>query len=261
VAQEAIRMGTEESGRSAVRRSVLAYTLLLAVVQGGVALLLARWPGPSSLAWYYLGVALPWTLLVGGLLAANTGLLVTPEGRRLLRLNLATRVSLIRVCCVPLVLTLIVARQPIAAGLVFLGAALTDWLDGFLARRMRSVTWLGRIIDPSIDAVFCGSTLLALGAVGRLPAWIMGLVVLRYGILVGGAVLLRFLLGSLPVRATFFGRSAYLVQYALLAALLLLPAAWLGEWTSWALGLLQVAVSVQLLVLGAKLFREARRGG
>ncbi|MBN2170963.1 MAG: CDP-alcohol phosphatidyltransferase family protein [Candidatus Krumholzibacteriota bacterium] len=254
-------MGTEQWDCGAVRRSVLAYTLLLAMVQAGVALLLARWPGPARLAWYFLGAALPWTFLVGGLLAANTGLLVTLKGRRLHRLNLATRVSLIRVCCVPLVLTLILARQPIAAGLVFMGAALTDWLDGFLARRTDSVTWLGRIIDPSIDAVFCGSTLLALGACGRLPAWVVGLVVLRYSILVGGAVLLRLLLGTLPVRATFFGRTAYLVQYVLLAALLLLPAARLGAWPGWALGFLQVAVSVQLLGLGLVLFREARRGG
>jgi len=244
--------------RPAVRRSILFYILSLTLVQAAAARLIAWRPGPAELGWNYLFIALAWTFLAGWITMRNAHLLYTFDGAKVSRLNLATRVTLLRVLAIPLLLALIFARSFPAAGIVFLGAAFTDWLDGFLARRMKDVTQLGRIADPSIDALFCGLTLLILGIIGLLPLPVLLLAALRYGILLAGALLLRLLLGRLPVRATFFGRLSYFLQYGLLAILLIVGdhPDWLGPMT-WALGSVQVLVSVQLIFLGRSLYREA----
>ncbi len=206
----------------------------------------------------YLGFALPWSLLVAVLLAANVHLLYTPEGRPLNKLNLATRVTLLRVLAIPLVFMLVVEQRLLTAGLVFLVAALTDWLDGFLARRMNEVTQLGRMVDPSIDAVICFFTFIALFVAGHIPLWLMLLVALRYAVLTGGAISLKATLGHLPVRATFTGRFMYFIQYGLLVLYLILAGDMPRSIFLGTLSLVQLVVSVQLLILGNTLYREHR---
>jgi cardiolipin synthase len=243
----------------ALLRSVWFYTLALVLAQAGLALLLAWRPGPPRLGAGFLAVALPWTLGVGLVLSRNLHLFYSAAGRPLTRLNLATRVTLIRVVAVPLVAALVLAGELRLAGLAVLLAALSDWLDGYLARRLDEVTQLGRVADPSIDALFCGLCLGALALAGRLPVWVFALVGLRYALLAAGALWLRLYAGFLPVRATFAGRLLYFVQYSLLVSLLLSSGG--GEAARWilgALGLLQVLVCLQLAVLGRSLFAELR---
>lgn len=244
--------------RKSVLRSVRRYTFALLLVQVGVGGLLIWRPGPLRLGLLYVVAALPWTLLVGLIMERNVHLLYTLEGRPLSRLNLATRVTLIRVLSIPLVCALVIIGENLMAGFVFFGAAVTDWLDGFLARRMNDVTQLGRVADPSIDAVFCGFTFLALNAADRLPVWLILLAALRYALLLGGAAALKFTVGYLPVRATFFGRMFYFVQYCLLMLFLMLESPGLEPWLLKGLGLVQILVTLQLLVLGRGLYRETR---
>jgi len=170
---------------------------------------------------------------------------------------------LLRLLAVPLVISLVLAGRLVMAGAVVLLAALSDWLDGALARRLDEVTQLGRVADPSIDALFCGSALAALALAGALPGWVVALAGLRYALLAGGALGLRLFAGYLPVRATFAGRLFYVLQYGLLVLLLLLGsgegAAALRRWIPPALGGLQVLVSLQLALLGRNLYAELRR--
>ena len=109
--------------RPAVLRSVRRYTTALLLVQTALAALLAWRPGPPRVGAVYLVAALPWTLLVNAVLGRNVHLLYTAEGQPLTRLNLATRVTLIRVLSIPLVGVLVLQGESMMAGLVFLGAA------------------------------------------------------------------------------------------------------------------------------------------
>jgi cardiolipin synthase len=244
--------------RPAVRRSVFYYFLFLVSIQAGIALLMAVHPGPPRLALYYLFGAIPWTLLVGVVLVRNIHLLYTIEGRPLRRLNPATRVTLLRVLCIPLLIALILADQRFAATAVFLAAALTDWLDGFLARRMKDVTQLGRIIDPTIDAVFCGLTMVTLYFAGTLALWVVLAGLLRYGLLSGGAGYLKYTYGYVSTRATFFGRMFYFLQYTLLTLALLIQQGGVALWLNRFLGGVQILVSVLLILLGITMIMEAR---
>ncbi len=78
----------------------------------------------------------------------------------------------------------------IAAGLIVVAAA-TDFLDGFLARRLLQVTDLGRIIDPAADKFAAGVVALILTVEGRLPLWFLVGVIARDGLILAGGAYIR----------------------------------------------------------------------
>ncbi len=62
---------------------------------------------------------------------------------------------------------------------VFLLAALTDFLDGFIARRRQLVTRLGKLLDPAADKILTSAAFISLVELGRAPAWIVVTIVAR----------------------------------------------------------------------------------
>lgn len=93
--------------------------------------------------------------------------------------------SLFRIACVPLVIALLVspttATRRIAA-VLFLAASITDYLDGYLARRRGIVSTLGQFLDPLADKLLVAAVLVMLVAVPdgpRVPAWIAAVIIAR----------------------------------------------------------------------------------
>lgn len=68
---------------------------------------------------------------------------------------------------------------------LFISAALTDLIDGWLARKLGADPTWGAMLDPLADKVLVGCTWLALGAVGWAPVWLVGLHILRDLIVAG----------------------------------------------------------------------------
>lgn len=62
---------------------------------------------------------------------------------------------------------------------IFLLAASTDWLDGYLARRLDQITDLGKILDPLVDKILILAALLILVQLGEVPAWSVFIILLR----------------------------------------------------------------------------------
>jgi CDP-diacylglycerol---glycerol-3-phosphate 3-phosphatidyltransferase len=62
---------------------------------------------------------------------------------------------------------------------IFLLAAGTDWLDGYLARKLNQVTDLGKFLDPLVDKLLVMAPLMALVALGKVPAWGVFLILAR----------------------------------------------------------------------------------
>ena len=102
-------------------------------------------------------------------------------------INLPNALSWARLLATPLIAWLIAAHRLEAALYVFVAAGITDALDGYLARRLKLQTDLGRIIDPLADKALLATTYLMLGItepVGLsgttyLPWWIVALVIGR----------------------------------------------------------------------------------
>jgi CDP-diacylglycerol--glycerol-3-phosphate 3-phosphatidyltransferase len=72
-----------------------------------------------------------------------------------------------------------------AALLVFIVASLTDWLDGYLARRWGQTNPLGALLDPIADKVLVLGTFLAFVQLGLVPAWMVLVIALREFLLTG----------------------------------------------------------------------------
>jgi CDP-diacylglycerol--glycerol-3-phosphate 3-phosphatidyltransferase len=97
-------------------------------------------------------------------------------------MNLPTWITVSRLLAVPLILYGLhnpTFESRWVALLIFLIAAGTDWLDGFLARRLNQVTELGKFLDPLVDKLLVLAPLLALTELGRVPAWGVFLILAR----------------------------------------------------------------------------------
>ena len=98
-------------------------------------------------------------------------------------MNLPNALTLARIFLVPVVVTVLLARDIPARTLwgasLFLAAALTDMLDGYLARRRGQVTTLGRLLDPIADKLLISSALIALVWRNTAPAWMVVVIIGR----------------------------------------------------------------------------------
>ena len=108
-------------------------------------------------------------------------------------MNLPNIISLGRLLITPIIMWLMLSGAFAGAFWLFLVAALSDALDGAIAKRFDMATLLGSYLDPIADKVMLVSVFLVLGSLGHLPLWIVLLVVSRDALIVGGALLLWML--------------------------------------------------------------------
>lgn len=97
-------------------------------------------------------------------------------------LNLPNSLSLVRIGAAPvLVLMLLSPGRALsaAAAALFALVCLTDWLDGYLARRMGIITPLGKFLDPLADKLLITTAFIMLIPLGRVPAWAVALIIGR----------------------------------------------------------------------------------
>lgn len=97
-------------------------------------------------------------------------------------LNPANILSLFRIVIIPVVVILLIdggKNYSIGAGALFLVASLTDTLDGIIARKLEMVTNLGKLLDPLADKLLISSALIMLIPLGRIPAWIVAIIIAR----------------------------------------------------------------------------------
>lgn len=103
-------------------------------------------------------------------------------------LNLANQLSLLRILMTPLVIILLYFPGKITcwlAVLVFIFASITDWLDGYIARRSNMVTSIGKFLDPLADKVLICSVLIMFVNLGWAPAWVVIVIVCRELVVTG----------------------------------------------------------------------------
>lgn len=96
--------------------------------------------------------------------------------------NLPNLLTMGRIAIIPLVLWLLQRGSPsdcLAAAWVYAGAALTDLLDGYLARRMNIVSVLGKFLDPLADKLLVMASLIWMIPLGRIPEWAVVLLLAR----------------------------------------------------------------------------------
>lgn len=168
--------------------------------------------------------------------------------------------TLCRVLAVPLLIGFLFSSKRWAgfcAALVFSIAAITDFLDGYLARRMGLVSEFGKIMDPLADKLLVSSAFIMLVALGRVEAWIVCIIVGRELAITG----LRCVMvaGGQDVSATPVAKWKTGFQIAALIPLLLhypyfgLDMHMIGTWLLWVALVLTLWSGVDYVVKARKL--------
>ena len=183
-------------------------------------------------------------------------------------LDLPNLLTLSRIAAIPVLIVLVALRDPgadLAACIVFSLAAITDYLDGYLARVRRQISDLGRMLDPIADKLLVGATLMLLVGHGRLTAFGLypAIVILLREIMVSG--LREYLAGiriGLPVTRLAKWKTGF--QMGALGALLAgdttakllglsaLPVSLIGEAMLWAAAVLTLVTGWDYLTAGLR---------
>ena len=104
-------------------------------------------------------------------------------------MNLPNTLTLVRMFLVPLLVVVLLTEfeghrilgmpnELVGAG-IFALASVTDWLDGYLARRRRQVTWLGQVLDPIADKLLTSAAFISLVQMDLAPAWMVAVIIGR----------------------------------------------------------------------------------
>ncbi|WP_294360925.1 CDP-alcohol phosphatidyltransferase family protein [uncultured Senegalimassilia sp.] len=187
-------------------------------------------------------------------------------------------ISFIRLCMVPVYMVLLLNGYDLLATFMFALAAGTDWIDGQLARRTHCVSKLGQLLDPAVDRILMSCGVIGLMLVGRLPIWIVVVVLGRdLMLLIGGAYLLKryhervavIYPGKVATTFLFVGFAGLLLNMPLLGGLGWFDASWLpgfgseacswGIWFVYAGLVLGLFTTLYYLLAGYRKMQKARR--
>ncbi len=181
--------------------------------------------------------------------------------------NLANAITIARILLIPVFLVVLLSGLPepyadIVAAAIFILAAGTDKLDGYVARRQQSITTLGQFLDPLADKLLIAAALLALVSQGRVAAWVAMVIIGRE---VAVSVLrIVGLSQGVSIPADRYGKLKTVLQIGYVLYVLL-PSADLAEMIGLSAGfatgvqwVLTALVVVVTLVSGVNYFRNAR---
>jgi CDP-diacylglycerol--glycerol-3-phosphate 3-phosphatidyltransferase len=97
-------------------------------------------------------------------------------------LNVPNALTMLRIVAVPVVVVALLEESPsgdVIAAAVFALAALTDGLDGYIARRRKEITTFGKLMDPLADKLLVTAALVSLVSLNRIQAWIAMVIIAR----------------------------------------------------------------------------------
>ena len=142
-------------------------------------------------------------------------------------MNLANRLTILRIMLVPVFITAVMYHRLEAAFLIFLIAAATDGLDGYLARSRNEKTRFGAIMDPIADKLLLGSAFICFSLVSGLPAhlkmpvYVPIVIISRDFLILLGAVIIHLLTGGIEVKPTIAGKVTTVFQMMTIISVLL----------------------------------------
>ena len=143
------------------------------------------------------------------------------------------------------------------AALIFVLASITDWVDGYLARRMNVVTTFGKVADPLADKALTGVALIGLSAMGDL-SWVWTIIILGREVLV---TVVRFAVIKDGVIAASMGGKLKTVSQMIAIVMYLLPLtgflATLGVWMMAIAVILTILTGIDYCFRAAQVHRDA----
>jgi cardiolipin synthase len=154
-------------------------------------------------------------------------------------------ITLIRILLVVPMVVGLVHRKLETVLILFVLAAASDALDGFLARRFGWQSVLGSILDPIADKLLLATLLVTLAVLSLVPVWLMAAALARDMIIVAGAAAYRFFIGPLTAQPSVVSKFNTFCQAAFVLCVVAgAEFAWPPSWAQAALGALAFATTV-----------------
>lgn len=181
--------------------------------------------------------------------------------------TLANVISFIRLCMVPAYFVFLLEGHDLLATFLFALAASTDFVDGQIARRTHTVSRLGQLLDPAVDRILMIAGVVGLLLVGRLPLWVIVVVVARdLFLLCGAAFLLRYkkrvavvFPGKVATTLLFVGFAGLLLNFPLVPGLGICDISWLpglnAEQVSWGIWFVYAGLALALATTALYVYR------
>ena len=150
---------------------------------------------------------------------------ITQERRKVF--NLPNTITLLRIGIIPALFFLLQSPGPggsLILAALFVLAALTDFLDGYIARRYQLVTTMGKFLDPIADKLIVNTAMILMIPIGRIPAWIVAIIIIRDFTVDGmrsvasseGIILQASRLGKQKTVCQIFAVTALMIHYPFL---------------------------------------------
>jgi cardiolipin synthase (CMP-forming) len=127
-------------------------------------------------------------------------------------LTTANQITILRLAFVPVFAILVVGRHDTGALAVMAAAAVSDVLDGTVARAFQQVSPLGVALDPIADKVLMSTAFLTLSFRGGLPWWLTIMVLSRDAVILITALLIILVAGYRPFYPTVLGKASTVIQ-------------------------------------------------
>lgn len=137
-------------------------------------------------------------------------------------MNLPNKITLLRVLLVPVfivVFNLDIPYSTYFAAFIFIFAAITDSVDGYIARSQKLVTNFGKFADPLADKVLTSAALILLVGVGKIPSWIVIVIIAREFTITGFRVIAAS--EGVTIAASSWGKIKTITQLVSIILLLL----------------------------------------
>ncbi len=136
--------------------------------------------------------------------------------------NLPNTITLMRISVVPFLFVLLADPSEfwsLILAILFVAAAITDLVDGYIARKYQLVTTMGKFLDPIADKLIINTAMILMIPIGRIPAWIVAITIMR-DLVVDGV---RSIASSegLFIQASRLGKQKTLAQIIAVTALLI----------------------------------------
>ena len=138
--------------------------------------------------------------------------------------NLPNSITLARISVVPFLFFLLMSPGPfwsLVLAALFVLASITDFLDGFVARRYNMITTMGKFLDPLADKLIVNSAMILMIPIGRIEPWIVVIIIMRDLIIDGirsiasseGIYIQASILGKQKTLAQLFAVTALMIHY------------------------------------------------
>ncbi len=135
--------------------------------------------------------------------------------------NIPNLITLTRILILPFFAGTLIYREYQYALILFITAAITDILDGLIARLTNQITDFGKVLDPVADKFFVTTSFVIMSNIGMIPTWLTIIVISKDLIVVTGCFLIHYVTDNLKIQPSLLGKLSSGLQFLTIGLVIL----------------------------------------